>query len=71
MKRKAKDLIFISQIKRDGSGTEPVPEEMLENMLNNKFSKDDNFTINVLSISNKTFIASGFNSFIVKLEQNP
>ena len=71
MKRKAKDLIFISQIKRDGSGTEPVPEEMLENMLNNKFSKDDNFTINVLSISNKTFIASGFNSFIVKLKQNP
>ena len=71
MKRKAKDLIFISQIKRDGSGTEPVPEEMLENMLNNKFSKDDNFTINVLSMSNKTFIASGFNSFIVKLKQNP
>ena len=70
MKRKAKDLIFISQIKRDGSGTEPVPEEMLENMLNNKFSKDDNFTINVLSMSNKTFIASGFNSFIVKLKQN-
>jgi hypothetical protein len=68
MKKKAKDLIFISWIKRDGSGTEPVPDEMLENMLNNQFSKDDKFNINALSMSNKTFIASGFNSFVVKLK---
>ena len=64
----AKDLEFISWIKRDGSGTEKVPEDMLENMLNNKFSKDDYFRLNVLSLSNKTFIASGFNSFVVKLK---
>ncbi len=68
MKKKAKNLIFISWIKRDGSGTEPIPDEMLESMLNNKFSKDDKFKINVLSLSNKTFIASGFNSFVVKLK---
>ena len=67
-KAKAKDLEFISWIKRDGSGTEKVPEDMLENMLNNKFAKDDYFRLNVLSLSNKTFIASGFNSFVVKLK---
>lgn len=69
-KAKAKDLEFISWIKRDGSGTEPVPEDMLESMLNNKFSKDDKYKLNVLSLSNKTFIASGFNSFVVKLKNN-
>ena len=67
-KAKAKELEFISWIKRDGSGTEKVPEDMLENMLNNKFAKDDYFRLNVLSLSNKTFIASGFNSFVVKLK---
>lgn len=67
-KAKAKDLEFISWIKRDGSGTEKVPEDMLENMLNSKFAKDDYFRLNVLSLSNKTFIASGFNSFVVKLK---
>lgn len=67
-KVKAKDLDFISWIKRDGSGTEPVPDDMLESMLNNKFSKDDKYKLNVLSLSNKTFIASGFNSFVVKLK---
>ena len=67
-KAKAKDLEFISWIKRDGSGTLKVPEDMLENMLNSKFAKDDYFRLNVLSLSNKTFIASGFNSFVVKLK---
>jgi len=69
-KAKAKDLIFISQINRDGSGTTKVPEEMLDNMLNNKFAKDDFFKLNSLSMSNETFIASGFNSFVVKLKKN-
>lgn len=68
-KKKAKDLIFISWINRDGSGTIEVPEDMLDNMLNNKFAKDNYFKINVLSLSNKTFIASGFNSFVVKLKE--
>lgn len=67
-KAKAKDLEFISLINRDGSGTEKVPDEMLENMLNSRFCKDDKFNLNVLSLSNKTFIASGFNSFVVKLK---
>ena len=66
MKRKAKDLEFISWINRDGSGTQKVPPKMLKSMLENKFTKNDKFKINCLSLSNKTFIASGFNSFVVK-----
>jgi hypothetical protein len=68
MKKKAKDLEFISWINRDGNGTKPIPEKMLECMLNNEFSKDQKFRINILSISQKTYIASGFNSFVVRLK---
>lgn len=66
MRKKAKKLDFVSRIKADGSGTEPVPKGLLENdlFLNKKLK------ITCLSMSNKTFIASGFNSFIVKLK-NP
>lgn len=68
MKAKAKELIFISWIKRDGSGTLPVPEEMLENMLKNPVCKDDFFIIKPLSMSHRTFIAIGFNCFVVQLK---
>ena len=61
---KGKDLIFISWIKRDGSGTEDVS--------NKDMSSDDEtiFTLNCLSISEKTYIANEFNSYVVKLK-NP
>lgn len=64
MKKKAKKLEFVSRIKSDGSGTEPVPKGLLENdvFLNEKLK------ITPLSISNATYIASGFNSFVVKLK---
>ncbi len=68
MKKKAHELIFISQINRDGSGTIKVEESYLKSMLENKFSKDDKFKIHCLSITEKTFIACGFDSFIVKLK---
>lgn len=69
MKKLAKELEFISRIKRDGSGTEPIPDEMLNCMLENEFAKEEKYKINVLSLSNKTYIASGFNSFVVKLKE--
>lgn len=50
MKAKAKDLIFISQIKRDGSGTAPVSESYLKAMLENTLMKDDEFDLYRLSI---------------------
>jgi hypothetical protein len=68
MEKYPHELEFISRIKRDGSGTEKITEEDLEHFQNNKFSSRDKFTINSLSMSEGTFIASGFNSYIVKLK---
>ena len=62
MKRKAHELIFISQIKRDGSGTEEVSPEYLKCMI------DDDFELHSLSLSQKTYIAFNFNAFVVKLK---
>jgi len=55
-----KDLIFISWIKRDGSGTDKISKELIEIM------QEEWFTLNSLSLTYKTYIASGFNSFVVK-----
>lgn len=60
---KGKDLEFVSQIRRDGSGTDPVKESYIEYMLN------DDFKLRCLSLTEKTHIATNFNSFVVKLKQ--
>jgi len=62
MKKKGSELEFISWIKRDGSGTKMVTNRMVESM------KDDIFNLTRLSLSNQTYIASDFNSFVVKLK---
>jgi hypothetical protein len=69
MKATAKELEFISQIKRDGSGVKKVPESYLRSMLENPLMNNENFKIHCLSLNQKTFIAHGFNSFIVKLKK--
>ncbi len=69
MKAKAKDLIFISIIKRDGSGTVPVPEDYLNEMLTNPLMKDGKFELRCLSMSQRTFIAFNFNAFVVRLKK--
>ena len=66
MKKFAKDLIFISRIKRDGSGTTPVSKDYLQLLCGNSFPEE--FDVHRLSISNDTYIAIGFNSFGVKLK---
>lgn len=68
MTRKPHQLDFISQINRDGSGTTPVSPEYLKHMLENEFSNKEKFKIHGLSLSEKTFIAIGFNSFVVRLK---
>ena len=68
MEKVARELIFVSQIKRDGSGTFPVPESYLKEMLENTLMKDDPFSLRRLSITEDTYIASGFNSFVVRLK---
>lgn len=67
MKKRAAELTFISQIKRDGSGVLPVSESMLEAFKNNPFSRDEVFVLTRLSITEGTYIASGFNTFVVKI----
>lgn len=62
MKLKGKDLIFISWINRDGSGVNPVRQELIDIM------QEDNFEVNCLSLTEKTYIACGFNSFVVRLK---
>jgi len=63
MKKFGKELIFISQIKRNGRGVDiDISKEYIEMMRN------DLFHLTALSLSEKTFIASGFNSFVVKLK---
>lgn len=62
MEKKGKELNFISWIKRDGSGTEDVSTSDMTHL------DDTTFKINCLSITNKTYIASEFNSYVVKLK---
>ena len=61
-KVKGRDLHFISQINKDGSGTTPLDEESL------RILQDEPFVIMSLSLSKKTLIASGFNSFVVRFK---
>lgn len=63
MKKKGKELVFISQINSDGNGIADVSKEDMTHLDNDKF------VINSLSLSNKTFIASEFNSYVVKLKK--
>lgn len=71
--KKGHELIFISFIKRDGSGTVKCGTEWNESMDYPKvddmsYLDNETFTINCLSLSKQTFIASGFNSFVVRLK---
>ena len=61
MKAKAHELEFISQIKRDGSGV--ITKDITPS------NENEIYNLYTLSITNQTFIAHGFNSFIVKLKK--
>ncbi len=63
MKIKGKNLKFISRILRDGSGTAMIKDEKDVDHV-----QEEEFRINCLSITNGTFIASGFNSYVVKIK---
>lgn len=68
-KAKAGQLIFLGQVRRDGSGIDEVSEDYKKGMLENPLMKDELFEIRVLSLTQKTYIASGFNTFVVKLRE--
>ncbi len=64
MKAKGKDLIFISQVLRDGSGTIDVSDRM------EGVYQDREFTIVPLSQTYETYIAADFNVFVVKIKKS-
>jgi len=73
MRKLGSELIFISWIRRDGSGTVSCGTEWNEKsdfpkIDDMSYVDDELFTITCLSMSQRTFIASGFNSFVVKLK---
>lgn len=68
MKKKAHELEFISQIKRDGSGITKVKKSYLKAMLENSLMKDEDFELHCLSLTEKTFIAFNFNAFVVRVK---
>lgn len=75
MEALGKELEFISLIKRDGSGVVPVPSPWTSESPHAKtddmsYLDDTLFTINIMSLSCGTYIASGFNTWVVKLK-NP
>lgn len=76
MKALGKELEFISFVKRDGSGTIAVGTEWNEDKAYPKiedvsYLNDELFTLNIISITYRTYIASGFNTWVVKIKDNP
>ncbi len=67
MKKIPSELIFISQINRDGSGTTPLSENLKKSMVENPLSAKEKYKLIQLSMTEGTFIAHGFNAFVVKL----
>lgn len=62
MKKLGKELEFISWIKRDGSGVNMIKKSYL------KIMQEETFDVYPLSLSEKTFVAINFNSFVVFLK---
>lgn len=56
-------LDFISIIKRDGFGTDPVTSDQVERL------NSEEFNLSCLSISKSTYIAHGFNSYVVRIKK--
>lgn len=62
---KGSELVFISRILRDGSGVELVSDQK-----DIKHWGNSTFRLSCLSITQGTYIASEFNSYVVKLKKD-
>lgn len=71
MKKTPSELIFISQINRDGSGTTPLSEKYQKAMAQNPLMIKEKYKLIQLSMTENTFIAHGFNAFVVKIKPKP
>lgn len=75
MIKKGKQLKFLSLILRDGSGTVTCGSKWDEDMSIPKvddmsYLDDEHLTLHCLSLTQRTFIAHGFNSFVVRLKRD-
>ena len=58
---KGKELVFLSHIKRDGSGITDISKENMSHL------NETDFYLKRLSITHQTYIVSEFNSYVVRL----
>lgn len=70
MERFGSELIFISTISGDGKSLQ-LCDEKEEGEERKEWRNKEVFKLNSLSMSNRTFIASGMTSYVVKLKNDP
>ena len=75
MEKLGKQLKFLSFIKRDGSGTVICGSKWdgsmgIPKVDNMSYLDNETFDLRCLSLSERTFIAHGFNSFVVRLKRD-
>lgn len=61
--KKGSELIFISRIKKDGTGVEPVSKALVDVVYNEEFE------LKRLSITEDTYIAFNMSVFVVKIKK--
>lgn len=66
VKKKASELIFISQINRNGDGLKVLSDTEAKELSEDNFL--DTYAMHHLSLSENTYIAIGFNSYVVKIK---
>lgn len=64
MKANGKELIFISRILRDGTGVDLIEDQDLMMHV-----RETVFDLSSLSLTQKTYIASEFNSYVVRKKE--
>lgn len=61
--KKGSELIFISRIKKDGTGVEPVSKALVDVVYSEEFK------LKRLSITEDTYIAFNMSVFVVKIKK--
>jgi hypothetical protein len=65
MTANGEELIFISRILRDGTGVETIEDQDLMMHV-----RETVFNLSSLSLTQKTYIASEFNSYVVRKKED-
>jgi len=68
-KAKAKDLVFISQIKKDGSGVIAVDNDTVQKEHDKPYHSNIEYRLSGLSMTLGTYIASHNKVYVVKLKE--